>query len=92
MRCSASEMFVLNNVRSYPEMYRISVYSFMKRLHSSVNLIIMTIASSDFYCESTLLVLCVTFLGLSYIIGIEGVSYILAARAYHRLDGSVGML
>ena len=57
MRCSASEMFVLNNVRSYPEMYRISVYSFMKRLHSSVNLIIMTIASSDFYCESTLLVL-----------------------------------
>ena len=57
MRCSASEIFVLNNVRSYPEMYRISVYSFMKRLHSSVNLIIMTIASSDFYCESTLLVL-----------------------------------
>ena len=35
MRCSASEMFVLNNVRSYP-MYRKSVYSFMKRVHSSV--------------------------------------------------------
>ena len=32
-----------------------------------------------------------TFLGLSYIIGIKGVLYILAARAYHRLDGSVGM-
>ena len=32
MRCSASEMIVLNNVRSYPEMYRKSVYSFMKRL------------------------------------------------------------
>ena len=57
MRCSASEMFVLNNVRSYPEMHRKSVYCFMKRLHSSVNLIIMTIANSDFYCESTLLVL-----------------------------------
>ena len=51
MRCSASEMFVLNNVRSYPEMYRKSVYSFMKRLHSSVNLIIMTIANSDFNCN-----------------------------------------
>ena len=55
MRCSASEMVVLNNVRSYPEMHRKSVYSFMKRLHSSVNLIIMTIA--NFYYESTLLVL-----------------------------------
>ena len=57
MRCSASEMFVLNNVRSDPEMYRKSVYSFMKSLHSSVNLIIMTIDKSDFYCESTFLVL-----------------------------------
>ena len=49
---SGSDMFVLNNV---PAMYRKSVYNFMKRIHSSVNLIIMTIV--NFYCESTLLVL-----------------------------------
>ena len=45
MRCSASERFVLNHVRSYPEMFRKSVYSFMKCIHSSVNLIIMTIVN-----------------------------------------------
>ena len=49
MRCSASEMSALNNVRSYPEMHRKSVFSFMKRLHSSANLIIMTIANSDLF-------------------------------------------
>ena len=49
MCCGASEMFVLNNVRSYAEMYRKSVHSFMKRIHSSVNLIIMTIVNTKPY-------------------------------------------
>ena len=75
MRCSSSEMFVLNNVRSYPEMYRKSVYSFMKRLHSSVNLIIMTIANSDFHCESTLIWPTTNKLFTDRVLGISSIEF-----------------
>ena len=61
----------------------------------------MCMALSE-YCESIpissvfqggkLMSTCVTFLGLSYIIALKAYHTILAARAYHRLDGSVGML
>ena len=56
-RCSASGMFVNSGVRSYPEMYRKSVLSFIIRLNCSKNTIVEAIIRSDFYCDSILLFL-----------------------------------
>ena len=57
MRCSASAMFVYSNVRSYPEMYRKAVLSFMIRLNCSLNILICKIIKFDLYADSNLIIL-----------------------------------
>lgn len=54
-RCSASNMFVKNNVRSFYEMRRNSIYSLFKRLRESENQLVCTIISSDLWYNSSLL-------------------------------------
>ena len=53
-RCSASGMFVLNNVYSFPEMLRKRSLGFMNRLKLSQNDILSTIVQSDMYNSSEL--------------------------------------
>ena len=53
-RCSASGMFVNNGVKSFPEMYRKSVYSLLTRLQCSTNAILSTLLQSDVYRFSSL--------------------------------------
>ena len=54
-RCSASTLFVKNNVRSFYEMRRNSMYSLFKRLRESDNQLVCTILSSDLWYNSSLL-------------------------------------
>ena len=54
-RCSASDMFVKNNVNCFYELRRKSIYSLFKRLRESDNNLVNTIMCSDLWYNSSLL-------------------------------------